>query len=243
MKELIKHIYETQADMKPLPSLREQEIIRNRLRHRFRKYLPADKHARMLDIGAGDGMLISTLKQMGYDNITGVEISEHRIERARKLGVTDIVHIDAMEYLDSHANEFRVIFALDVIEHFSRQNLIAFVNLVYQALQPGGIFIIHTVNTTLLSGYRDVDLTHECGFTPESLTQLLTNAGFIDIEILESGFEPVNFKTLIRKCLWNIVKIPVMLFFIILTGSVQSGIYTLSMLGSGKKPVLHKDTM
>lgn len=236
MKSFIQNIYNTQADMNPLPSSREQQLMRLRLQYRLRKYLPSDKHVRMLDIGAGDGILISTLKQMGYDGITGVEISESRIARAKKLGITDIIHIDAMEYLPSHPNEFKVIFALDVIEHFTKENLITLVKLAYQALEPGGTFVVHTVNTTLYSGYRYTDLTHECGFTPESLTQLLINAGFVDIEILESGFEPVSIKTAIRKIAWSIIKIPICMFFIILTGSVQGGIYTPSMLGSGKKP-------
>lgn len=236
MKSFVKNIYNTQADMVLLPSPREQQIMRLRLQYRLRKYLPSDKHVRMLDIGAGDGMLVSALKQIGYDGITGVEISESRIARAKKLGITDIIHIDAMEYLQAHPNEFKVIFALDVIEHFTKENLITLLKLVYQALESGGIFVVHTVNTVLYSGYRYTDFTHECGFTPESLLQLLINAGFIDIEILESGFEPVSIKTIIRKIAWDILKIPVRMFFIILTGSMQRGIYTPSMLGTGKKP-------
>ncbi|MCX7704381.1 MAG: class I SAM-dependent methyltransferase [Planctomycetota bacterium] len=57
----------------------------------FRKYylphLPKDKNAKILELGCGYGAFLLFLKQQGYTNLIGVDISPQQVETAHKLGL------------------------------------------------------------------------------------------------------------------------------------------------------------
>ncbi|XP_070565383.1 methyltransferase-like protein 27 [Ptychodera flava] len=47
----------------------------------------SDKHARILDCGCGTGLVGEQLRDMGYDNIDGVDMSEDSLQIAREKGI------------------------------------------------------------------------------------------------------------------------------------------------------------
>src|ERR1035437_5396541 len=54
----------------------------------FLKQLPISTTANIIDIGGGDGLLVDHLLNLGYHNITVLDISETAINRAKvRLGV------------------------------------------------------------------------------------------------------------------------------------------------------------
>jgi SAM-dependent methyltransferase len=76
----------------------------------FTAQLNISKHARIIDIGGGDSLLVDHLLSLGYDNITVLDISMAAINRARlRLGkdadkikwvVSDITEFNAAEQYD-----------------------------------------------------------------------------------------------------------------------------------------------
>jgi 2-polyprenyl-3-methyl-5-hydroxy-6-metoxy-1,4-benzoquinol methylase len=48
------------------------------------RFLPEDKGSVILDAGCGNGAFLYFLKQMGFKNLTGIDISSEQIEVAKK---------------------------------------------------------------------------------------------------------------------------------------------------------------
>lgn len=171
------------------------------------------KSASILELGCGPGYLLQYLGEKGFNNCTGIDISFEQIEIAKSKGYK-VLQGDAIEFLKTGQNTFDIIFAFDFIEHFTKDELIELINLIYKNLNPGGIFIIRTPNGqgifsgTIIYG----DLTHQTIFTPNSLIQLLSQAGFNNVECFENGPVSKDFKGLIRKLVWKFFKVIVNIF-------------------------------
>jgi len=89
----------------------------------------------------------------------------------------------------------------DVLEHIPKIKLIKFLELVYDFLEIEGIIIIKVPNMSnpfgLMSRYMDI--THEIGFTEESLSEVLKSIGFKNIEIVEASSSMSTVRSLIRN--------------------------------------------
>lgn len=123
---------------------------------------------------------------------------------------------------------FRVVYAIDVIEHIGWRNVARLVREVARVLARGGRFIVRTPDVGLISdmviGWKmpPVDLgverpmkymllsyflygnqdypedTHKCGFTKEALAELLTESGLRTIELRNSGRHPNIFAVAVK---------------------------------------------
>ena len=175
------------------------------------KYLPLlselDRAAPMLEIGCGSGALLAYLGRRGFSHAEGIDISEEQVELARRRRVTAQC-AGAFDYLAEHENEFQVILAVDVLEHFGRDELITLASLVAAALKPGGRLIVQTANGAGLFPHQVIygDLTHLTIFTPESLAQLLRPAGFRNLAFYETGPIPIRLRGKLDTMLWAAIK-------------------------------------
>lgn len=80
-----------------------------------------DKKSKILDFGAATGGLVSALRNMGYINIIGTDISYWAIEQGRimyKLDKNILQHYNRQLLEDSE-----IIIMLDVLEHISDEEL------------------------------------------------------------------------------------------------------------------------
>ena len=59
-------------------------IQRERWKKQFERLLPANKNLKVLDIGTGPGFFTIILEELGYTNITGIDVSEKMLEVARE---------------------------------------------------------------------------------------------------------------------------------------------------------------
>jgi 2-polyprenyl-3-methyl-5-hydroxy-6-metoxy-1,4-benzoquinol methylase len=83
-----------------------------------------------------------------------------------------------------------VIVAKAIVEHLAKADLIGLLDAMAGALRPNGMVLIEVPNMDwLLSGHeRYMDLTHEVGFTRESLaTLLLLRFGDVEVQVTEGG--------------------------------------------------------
>jgi hypothetical protein len=111
------------------------------------------------------------------------------------------------DYLPAQPGTFAAIVAIDVLEHFTRDELVRLAPLLAGALQPGGRLLIQTANGAgLFPGQVAYgDLTHLTIFTPESLAQLLRPCGFRNYVFDETGPIPLRLRGKVDVVLWRLM--------------------------------------
>jgi SAM-dependent methyltransferase len=137
-----------------------------------------------------------------------VDISAEQIELAQQRGVNAEQH-DALAYLAANPRSFDAILAVDVLEHFTRDELGHLAKHLFNALKPRARFIVQTANGAGLHPGQVIygDLTHQTIFTPESLGQLLRSVGFETLAFYETGPIPVRIRGKLDVVLWTAIKV------------------------------------
>lgn len=174
----------------------------------FRRFLPEDRNAKIIDAGCGNGSIVWWLQQIGYTEAEGIDISSEQIEIARKLGVRKVYQADLKEFLRTRIQFYDIIILRDVIEHFKKEEIIEILEICCESLKNSGKIIIQVPNaeSPFFGRIRYGDFTHEIAFTMSSLSQLLRMIGFTEI-----GFYPIEpliygLKSFVRFVLWKIIE-------------------------------------
>jgi 2-polyprenyl-3-methyl-5-hydroxy-6-metoxy-1,4-benzoquinol methylase len=168
-----------------------------------------DKSIRILDLGCGTGSLLASLKSSGYNNILGIDISADQLDVAAKMGVTETVQGDILTHLKENENHYDLVTGIDIIEHFSKDELVQLLQLVYASLKPKGKALFRTPNmdSPLSSVYAHADFTHECFLNKSSSIQVMRAVGFENVEVSPGYIFIENpLKELIRKIFWAVHK-------------------------------------
>ena len=138
--------------------------------------------AKIIDIGGGDSFLVDHLIELGYTNISVLDISEAAIERAKiRLGenankvswiVSDISKFEPTEKYDFWHD--RAAF------HFltNKEEIQSYVQLVQDSINSNGILAIGTFSENGPLKCSGIEITQ---YTEDSLSNLFTN-GFVKIE-------------------------------------------------------------
>ena len=134
------------------------------------------RSARILEVGCGPGALLAWLRSRGFENLQGIDASPGDVEFAnRALGRALVVQGDARAFLESRPGEFDLVIMKAFLEHVGKHDLLETVNATARCLSPKGRAVIDVPNMDwiLAAHERYMDLTHEVGFTRESLLNLL----------------------------------------------------------------------
>lgn len=117
-------------------------------------------------------------------------------------------------------NSQDIVISFDVIEHFTKTELLAFVDEVRRVLRSNGKWIIHIPNgeSPFFGRIRYGDFTHEQAFTRNSISQLLLASGFNDVQCHEDKPIVHGIKSAIRRVLWEGFRIIFLLFIAAETG-------------------------
>ncbi len=120
----------------------------------------------------------------------GIDASAEQIEFCRRAGFDNVACAEALGYLRDTASRFEAIVLSDVLEHIPKSQVIELLEAILERLAPGGQVILRVPNLSnpLNLRTRYVDFTHECGFTRESLAQVLRLAGF-EVETVHGAFQ------------------------------------------------------
>jgi len=204
----------------------------------FRRLLPEDKEAKILDIGCGYGPFLYFLRKEGYLNVYGVDISPEQVEAAQQLGIDNIYCEDLLPFLHEHPNAFACITAFDVVEHFPKGEVLSLLDAVHEALQPGGTFIMQSPNgaSPFHGIIRYGDFTHELAFTRESVTQVLSITGFANVHVYPTGPVVHGVLSSVRWVIWHVIRLLFVLYLAAETGSVQGYILTANLIATAQKP-------
>ena len=179
------------------------------MRYTIRKFFPKDKDSKILELGCGHGALLYFAQSEGYKNSMGVDISEQQVALSKKLGISNVKKGDIKSELkNTPPGSLDAVVAFDVIEHFTKEELVELVDAVHLVLKPEGCWIIHVPNGgspfvgTVLYG----DYTHEQAFTPATIKQLMRASGFKKFEFSESAPQIHGIKSFIRVVLWKLIR-------------------------------------
>lgn len=141
-----------------------------------------DRNLRVLEIGAGGGFLLKVLRERGFRNLAGSDITVSAIEEmSRRDGGLTVVAADA-ESLPFRDGSFDMVISSDVIEHLVRTD--NHIDDVYRVLAPGGKYMLKTPNRLpaelyyRLRGLYDYHIWHPSMFTAGEIRKRLESAGF-----------------------------------------------------------------
>jgi len=172
-------------------------------KYNYQKFLPANKQARILEVGAGMGRFLQFLGEAGYENFLGVDISPEAIQYCQEKGIKKVQLINNLGEFLSTSGNFDQIYLNDVIEHLPKDETIALIKKMYERLNSGGRLIIKTGNLSSLIGprIRFGDFTHCQGFTEYSLAQVVQIAGFSVFQVYPFRVPLNRITRIIRRCL------------------------------------------
>lgn len=153
----------------------------------FRAIVPADRNARICDIGCGFGQTLRGLRALGYKNLVGLEPSEAAAAfcKAENLPVQ---HVDVQGAIESGVGKFDFVFMMHVLEHVKKDEIVPLLRKIRtEMLLPNGRLFIAVPNAQSNTGpyWRYEDWTHETLFTAGSLFYVLKDAGFRSVEIYD----------------------------------------------------------
>jgi SAM-dependent methyltransferase len=203
------------------------------LRRLIAQHFPADRSARVLDLGCGHGTLLHFAQLAGYTNLEGVDRSPEQVEAAHRLGLRNVREGDVMQELRDHPDDsLDVVIAFDLIEHFRRDELLELVDEVRRVLRPGGRWIIHTPNaeSPFFGRIRYGDLTHEEAFTRTSIGQLLLSSGFADVKSYEDRPVVHGVKSAMRAAAWRVIRSALAIYLTAESGSAGGALFSQNFL-------------
>ncbi|HZC68995.1 MAG TPA: methyltransferase domain-containing protein [Nitrospirales bacterium] len=232
--------YVTARD-KPLAPL-SLEGLRPRLpffRQVIRRHFPSDRNAAILDLGCAHGAFLYPMHEAGYKGAKGVDAAIEQVAAARRLGIAGVEQGDVMSTLAvTPATSLDVVVSFDLIEHFTKAELIHLIDGVYRVLRPGGRWIIHTPNAEAPFGarMRYWDFTHELAFTRTSLSQVLRASGFASVHCYEDQPVPHGLKSAFRFLLWRLIRTGVLLYLAAETGALDhSAVFSQNLLAVARR--------
>lgn len=198
----------------------------------LRNWLPADKNAPILDIGCGEGNFLAALKKLGYTNCKGIDFREEAIAVCRSRGLVAEVS-DARTYFEKSKEQFELIFAIDVLEHLSKEEGFKFAKEAQLGLKEKGALIVQVPNLASPFGATIYygDITHQTGYSPSNLAQLMRTAGYFNCEIRPTGPGFWSVKSSVRYVLWQVLMQLLRLCNLIETGDFGSIVLTRVMIG------------
>lgn len=146
-----------------------------------------NKQLNILDYGCGFGQTLGALKEAGYKNSYGIDISKEAIDYClskqlivKEVGVTEIKN--------PYDFKFDIIIISHVLEHFPKGEIVDFLtNIKNNFLKPSGKVLISVPNaqsnTDCYWAYED--WTHSTIFTSGSLCYVLLSSGFTKVSFVD----------------------------------------------------------
>ena len=182
--------------------------VRRRLEARrlLRAFSDLPEHARIVDVGCGDGFHLDLLSQFGPKSwhVEGIDLDDRAIAAARRRGLT--VHKGRVEALDLGEGTVDAVLLIQTIEHVGEPPTV--LRAIRRMLKPGGRVLLVTDNTASLDftlakrrhwgGYHFP--RHWYLFNPVSIRRLAAATEF-EVASLGTMMSPVNWVYSARNAL------------------------------------------
>jgi 2-polyprenyl-3-methyl-5-hydroxy-6-metoxy-1,4-benzoquinol methylase len=183
------------------------------------------KNSLIIDLGCGAGQLLQSLSEAGFKNIRGIDCSPEQVARAQSNNL-DVVCDDVFTYLRELEIKASAIFAIDFIEHFTKEELFTLGNQVMKNLEPGGLFIMQTPNGKSPNALRNIygDMTHMTILSDESAEQWLKGIGFEIAETKSSEHARTSWRDYLRISIRSFLLKSQQLRLFFITGRKESSL-------------------
>jgi 2-polyprenyl-3-methyl-5-hydroxy-6-metoxy-1,4-benzoquinol methylase len=138
-------------------------------------HLGPPESCRVLEIGCNRGYLLRALQRFGFRHLTGIDLSPEDLREARKLtGLETLYAEEATRFLEQRPSVYDAVIFKAVLEHVPRDRADALLGAVGGSLTTDGVALCEVPNMDwyAASHERYMDITHETGYTRESLRQL-----------------------------------------------------------------------
>lgn len=152
----------------------------------YKTLLPQNKESKILELGSGPGYFLRYLLDKGYKNAFGVDVSGQQTESALQLGINNVAQCDLFGFLMNTSDTYDLICSFHVFEHLFKDEILNLLDLIYKKLNKNGVLFVEVPNagSPLLGGQgRYGEFTHEVGFTPSSLKEILLITGFNNVDV------------------------------------------------------------
>lgn len=185
-------------------------------------HLPSAHDAVILDCGCGEGYVVSWLLARGYRQASGIDASPEEVNVAQKLGLP-VERAEILQALGSSSRSLDFLIFRNVLEHFSKEEVIETLAAARRALRAGGAIWIQAPNAESPFGarLRYADFTHQLAFTQDSISQVLRMTGFesVDVQPVRAGF------TGLRGVAWKCIEA---VYKLMLTAELGDGRYVVT---------------
>lgn len=158
------------------------------------------KDAKILEVGCGNGFMLSALLDLGYNNLHGIELSLDAIARADSK-IKDKIIADVFRDGIYKNESFDLIFFFQIFDHL--QDPTTFLNICNNLLFYGGHTLCFNHDVESLSsrvlGEKSpiVDIEHTYLYSKKTITKIFTKNGFRMVEV----YSPKNIVSL-KYLIW-----------------------------------------
>jgi len=154
---------------------------------------------RVLEIGFGNGSFLAWARRRNAE-VTGTEMIDALVEHARTKGYDALTA--SLPTLLATGRQFDLVVALDVFEHWHKDELVANLGLLHTLLARDGLLLARFPNGQSPFGrvYQHGDLTHVTALSSSSVTQVAQMTGFTVERIDNARRVPA------RRDFWTILK-------------------------------------
>lgn len=161
----------------------------------YLKPLLGDKRGSFLEIGAGTGAMLASAKELGFNNVIGLELNLVAADYARENHGFQMFSEDICEAsLDTLPSDIDCVFSYHTFEHL--YDPYQAMKNVYDLLKPGGLFVVIVPQINFLPRYikkgridksGELDASaHVYQFSLNTLSALFKKAG-LEIVLAEPG--------------------------------------------------------
>lgn len=162
----------------------------------LRSVVPLDAGMRLLDFGAGTGLLAQALAS-DVGSVVLVDASVGMREVASSKAAAGVFGPDALvttlEERASAAGEVDVVVSLMAVHHVA--DLARTLRLLREQLRPGGTLAIVDLEKDVDGSFHDPDFVGHHGFDRSEMARLLTEAGFAHVALQHCVAIPKNERT------------------------------------------------
>jgi SAM-dependent methyltransferase len=151
--------------------LGKQSLVKDQI---GRLPLQGFREVRLLDIGAGTGIIMKVLERFG--KVCGVELSLEAIRFLKRRNLESLVRSDANEALPFRNEAFSVVTCLDVLEHLDKD--FDLIQEMFRICKPGGYVILTIPAFQAFWSAHDKVLHHRRRYTKARLLAIIKQTDF-----------------------------------------------------------------
>jgi 2-polyprenyl-3-methyl-5-hydroxy-6-metoxy-1,4-benzoquinol methylase len=149
------------------------------------------KEDKILEVGSGGNVFLSKLKELGFNDIVGLELNENAVNDGKSKGL-NVLSESIQEHALTHKEHYDVTASFQVLEHI--YDVHSFVESSLKVLKPGGKLIISVPNNNSYLGERPMTSLnlppHHVGlWRPNSLKKLENH---FNVKCEEISLEPFS---------------------------------------------------